>query len=211
VRRRWEERRQQDGAVQPEQEPQVEQQEERDTRRRRWEDRRAEDRGSQDRRQRWEQWRQQAADGRPMRRPPAEDPTGSWARYVRDFIRWYNLDASQQATAESVLRTMQESRSNYERASTTEFEAARGVADRTVRDQRLVTLNEPVVRMFGELKSQLERIPSAAQRDAIRGSGAATEPAAESGEEATTRRTPQRERDGGGEGRDRGPRARGRR
>jgi hypothetical protein len=211
MRRTWEDRRQQaraqqDSTPQAQPDQQAPQDGDADTGRRAWGDRRERgergDRGDRGiRGERGARGEQEASgDQRPQPqtrlRPPVDDPTGSWERYVRDFIRWYDLDASQQATAQSVLRTMLENRRNHERANRADRDAARNIADRSTREERLTQLNEPVVRMFGELKSQLERIPNAAQLEAARRAAPApptTEPA---GQERPANRE-RRERDRG--------------
>lgn len=113
--------------------------------------------------------RAQRSDGRrqPQGRPVVEDPAGPWERYMRDFIRRYQLDASQQATAQSVLRSAQETRTAYEQSRRADFQAAEQISDPGERKQRLQQLNEPVVQMFGQLKSRLDQIPTAAQRAAV--------------------------------------------
>jgi hypothetical protein len=88
-----------------------------------------------------------------------EDPIGPWERYVRDFIRRYNLDPAQQATAYSVLREVEQRRVAYETSHRADYERAAREGE-----ERLKSLNTPVVRMFDELKGRLQRIPSSAQR-----------------------------------------------
>jgi hypothetical protein len=145
--------------------------------------------------------RRQRGDGGPDRGgdQTSLDPDaalGPWERYVRDFVRRYQLDVSQQATAASVLRSLQEQRTLYEATKQADFQAARQIQDESIRQKQLDYLNDPVKHLFEELKSQLERIPTAAQR-----MNAATRPAASTQPSATRpafedRRGPEGERRG---------------
>jgi len=114
------------------------------------------------------------------------DPLGPWERYVRDYIAKYDLDASQQAVAQSILRDLLKQRSLFEETHRADIAIVQQVEDPAVRRERLESVNAPVVRMFDELKSKLERIPTAAQRLAVDGppptsrpAGATTRPAGE--------------------------------
>jgi hypothetical protein len=109
-----------------------------------------------------------------------EDPISPWEQYLRDFIQQYNLDPAQQATAQSILREMQERRTAYEQSHRFDYEKAGQIEDGSQREQRLNELNRPVVRSFDELKMRLMRIPSSAQRQAAGISTSATQPAASS-------------------------------
>ena len=88
------------------------------------------------------------------------DPS-SWEVYVRGFIALYQLDASQTATAESILVEVLGRAMAYMRARAAELVEIR-VSDRAT-DERFA----PVRSLFGELKERLGRIPTAAQRDRV--------------------------------------------
>ncbi|MBI4578562.1 MAG: hypothetical protein HY718_02605 [Planctomycetes bacterium] len=157
----------------------------RDSRRRDWEQRRDEYR-----RRRGEDGgpsgtEQPGEGGRPgesrpdsrSRRAIVENPIGPWEQYVRDFVRQFGLDPAQQATAYSVLREVETRRVAYEQSHRVDFEQARQLTDGGQREKRLAELNQPVVRMFDELKGRLNRIPSAAQRQAAGVSPPTSQPA----------------------------------
>jgi len=82
----------------------------------------------------------------------------TWETYVRAFIALYELDASQKATAESILVEVLERAMSYMRARAAELVEI-GVSDRAGHDGFA-----PVRSLFNELESRLERIPTAAQR-----------------------------------------------
>lgn len=106
---------------------------------------------------------QQAAMGRLGIAPDAHwgyDPS-SWEVYVRGFIALYQLDASQTATAESILVEVLGRAMAYMRTRAAELVEVR-VNDRAT-DERFA----PVRSLFGELKERLGRIPTAAQRDRV--------------------------------------------
>lgn len=108
-----------------------------------------------------------------------ENPISSWEQYLRDFIKRYNLDAAQQATAWSILREMQERRTAHELAHRVDYEQARQMKDASQREQRMNELNLPIVRSFEELKRRLMRIPSSSQRQAAGVDGLIAPPASE--------------------------------
>lgn len=111
------------------------------------------------------------------RRRIRENPIGPWEQYVRDFVQRYDLDPSQQSTAQSVLREMQQRRTTYEQTRRGDFEAAQQLEDVGKRQQRLDELNRPVIRLFEDLKSRLERIPTAQQRQLVNGRISTSRPA----------------------------------
>lgn len=96
---------------------------------------------------------------REQRLQRSERPVGPWEQYVQDFERTYQLDAAQQATAESVLRELQTRRTSYEQSHRVDYDNVGKTGS-----QSLEELNKPVVAMFDELKLRLIRIPSSAQR-----------------------------------------------
>jgi hypothetical protein len=87
------------------------------------------------------------------------DPTDedAWQRYVRDFIRRYGLDEEQSTTAWAVLRDLR-ARAGAHRAAL-EHEAAGAPME-----VRMAPVYE---RLFEELKSRLDRIPTEDQRQAV--------------------------------------------
>jgi hypothetical protein len=101
----------------------------------------------------------------------AYDPTDedAWLRYVRDFIRRYDLDDEQSTTAWAVLGDLR-ARTEAHRAAI-EHEAAGAPAE-----IRMVPIYE---RLFEELKTRLERIPTEDQRRAVEGPEGPSIPAGE--------------------------------
>jgi len=87
-----------------------------------------------------------------------------WDRYVERFIHKYKLDPSQQAAAQSILRILKQERDNYRESKREDYLAAYNLEDRKERSQKIKELNKPVDRYFDDLKFQLERIPTAAQK-----------------------------------------------
>ncbi|MFH0981225.1 MAG: hypothetical protein V2A79_06785 [Planctomycetota bacterium] len=83
-----------------------------------------------------------------------------WERYVREFIQTYQLDEGQRRTAYSILRELQARARDYRESRREEI--ARLPRHVLATDP----LGEPLRRMFGELKTRLEPIPTAAQREA---------------------------------------------
>jgi hypothetical protein len=96
-----------------------------------------------------------------------ENPISPWEQYLRDFIREYKLDDPQQATAQSILREMQERRTAHEQTHRVDYENARKIEDAAEREKKLAELNQTVVRLFDELKSRLTRTLSSAQRQSM--------------------------------------------
>ncbi|MHC4235371.1 MAG: hypothetical protein ACYSUQ_09680 [Planctomycetota bacterium] len=85
------------------------------------------------------------------------DPA-TWEAYVRDFIRRYKLDRGQAAAAESILVELLSRALSYLRANA---EALAAISPEERADHELLG---PIKAMFTELRSRLERIPTAAQR-----------------------------------------------
>lgn len=94
-------------------------------------------------------------------------PLGSWERYVQNFIKVYDLDETQQATAHSVLREMIAQRDRYNKDHEKDKQDARNIPSSAERLQRLQELAEPIKAMFAALQQKLEPIPTAAQRAVI--------------------------------------------
>ena len=100
-------------------------------------------------------------------RPAGDD----WAKYVEDFIRRYQLNAEQQATAHKYLRTLQDRRDAFLRRNASELEKARRAAanprseaQRSRAEEQLQRLNRPLDNMFTQLKEKLDSIPTRKQR-----------------------------------------------
>jgi hypothetical protein len=142
------------------------------------------------------------------------NPLGPWERYVVDFTAKYDLDPSQQSVAQSILRDMLTQRKLFEDTHRADLAIAQQVEDPARRQQQIEAVSAPVARMFDELKSKLDRLPTAAQREAADGprptsrpAGLTTRPA----DGATTRPARDGERDrrgppGDNNDRPRGPR-----
>ena len=97
-------------------------------------------------------------------RPAGDD----WEKYVEDFIRRYQLNAEQQATAHKYLRTLQERRLSCAR-NANELKKARQAAANPQRpatgaEEQLQRLNRPLDNMFTQLKEKLDSIPTRKQR-----------------------------------------------
>lgn len=157
------------------------------------------ERGRDDRRRRGDDRR------RGDERREDNNPLGSWERYVRDFTRRYRLDAPQQEIANSVLRELLARRKAYEEAHQADMNTARQIEDAAQRRKELDALNAPVVKMYEELRSKLDRIPTTAQRQAVDGDRPATQPASVSTRPANT--PPRSSREGRGAPRERSRRS----
>jgi hypothetical protein len=175
----------------------------RDEWRQRWQDRRDNDNDGESRR--WE-YRRGDDRRRDENRLENADPLGSWERYERDFAQRYRLDTSQRATAESILRDLLTQRKLYEETKRNDIASAQKIEDPQLRQEQLAFLNAPVERMFSELKSKLDRLPTAAQRETADGRRspstqptASTQPAGRtsSGPTDDSRRESRRERSSG--------------
>lgn len=172
---------------QPDGAPDGDRQSRREEWRRRWEERRRSGESGDDDGGRRDGRRDDDGEGRRGRyrdrrdgagQPPLrEDPLGPWERYVRDYISRYKLDASQQATARSVLRDMSNQRQLWEDSHRNDRAIIEQIEDPQRRQQQLDSLNAPLVRMFDELKAKLEPIPTLAQREAADGRRSTTQPA----------------------------------
>ena len=127
-----------------------------------------------------------ASDGEPSERPedavvggdrpqqtlvtPVED-NSPWAQYVRDFIRRYQLDESQQSRAWKIYRDVKTRGENYRkrfgeriesarrRAATAADEAAQARVRAAEAEQKTA-----LDRLFEQLKRRLDRLPTRAQR-----------------------------------------------
>jgi len=132
----------------------------------------------------WQRWREQGREGR---FGFGGDP---WDRYLADFTRLYQLDQAQQAIAQSVLNELKQQRDMYRESRRQEYEAVRQIEDREARREAYEKLNEPTDRLFGQLKDQLMRIPTFAQRSAAEPATPDSQPAAATSQPAGTSTRP---------------------
>lgn len=86
-----------------------------------------------------------------------------WDRFVEDFTRRYQLDAAQQATAQSILRELKQQRDTYRELHRGEFDALRQMEDRQARGEAYRKLNEPIDQLFQQLETRMSKIPTSAQ------------------------------------------------
>ncbi len=196
---------------------------EREEREREWRDRRERDRGRDrdggrdDRGDRRDRDRDRDRGDRGRR--SEGDWRDSWERYTDNFCRRYQLDASQQTSAQSILRDALDRRKQYEESHQADYAALQQIQDRDQRRQQSDTLNAPVAALFEELKTKLNQLPTSAQRLAV-DPPPSSRPAADGG--ATSRpsrrdsdrgrgRDSYRDRDRGSDRGDRGSRDSGRR
>jgi polyhydroxyalkanoate synthesis regulator phasin len=113
----------------------------------------------------WEQYEQQIE--REQAAGKAGEPDDAWARYVRGFIKRYDLDQGQQrrawrfyerSRAEAVQRARRLADVPRDGTVPATEKRAEAAAERLERDRE---------RLFERLKGQLERLPTAAQRRAV--------------------------------------------
>ena len=95
-------------------------------------------------------------------RVQAVDET-TWERYVRQFVEKYQLDKGQTRTAYSILRELQGRARDYR--ETHREEIAHVPRYRLADDP----IGEPLRRMYEELKTRLQPIPTAAQHESADG------------------------------------------
>lgn len=103
-------------------------------------------------------------------RASVTEPDDEWARYVREFIRVYQLNGEQQQRAWLIYRDAKERDEVFQRRFARQLEAARarGAADSepvqaAVREQTEKHKQERD-RLFNQMKRRLERLPTRAQR-----------------------------------------------
>lgn len=129
---------------------------------------------------------------KPGEKPGTPRPKDEWDVYVENFIKRYKLDDAQQNQARKNLIGLQEQRDRYARRKLAEIEelkkklkAAKSDDEKSELKARLVKIQEPIDRMFNQLKDKLDTIPTRKQRaDAAKADldkSAAAKPA-ESGE-----------------------------
>ncbi len=144
-------------------------------------------------RERWEQARQQRIasllDSFGRRRGLGQNSDGNgWRRYVDTFCREFSLDDAQVASAMSILRDLESRRNDYRAAHEDEIDAADQLEDWRERHERLEQVLAPVDKLFEELKTRLDRIPTSTQIAALR-QRASTQPTGRFQAAATTRPT----------------------
>jgi len=87
-----------------------------------------------------------------------------WEQYVKKFIAEHELTDAQANAALAILKDARTRAGQIEKASAERIAAARQIPDRSARDKRLAELNQPVDRLFDELKQRLDSLLTAAQR-----------------------------------------------
>lgn len=112
----------------------------------------------------------------PTTTAPATRPAGEkdeWEQYVEDFARRYDLNGTQRQEAQRILRARQKDRDEYLRRKARQLEQVavrmRNAASDEERQKvsaEADRLNAPLKRMFQQLKDQLGRLPTRAQREA---------------------------------------------
>lgn len=106
--------------------------------------------------------------------PPLPDED-TWVAYVRQFCARYNLDEAQQATAQAILKDLQEQAQAYRSSRSeeidrlqTQLRQAESAQERGEIQAELSEVLAGVDGLFKELKARLENIPTSEQ---IRGGG----------------------------------------
>jgi len=124
------------------------------------------------------------------RRPKAEAPRivapmplDEWTRYVQEFIKKYKLDTKQQRQAWQILEELKKRAEEYRLSHKPDYDAAKRISDAKLRSEEIELLDKPIREMFEELKRRLDRIPTAAQREAAK----AAESQSKSSKAPTTR------------------------
>ncbi|HOW72681.1 MAG TPA: hypothetical protein PKY77_18940 [Phycisphaerae bacterium] len=97
-------------------------------------------------------------------RSRTSSPFSSWRAYVNLFIDAYDLNDDQQAKAESVLEEFEERRDDYQETHEKDFMALRNTKDLEARFRKGEELRAPIAKMYEEMVSRLEAIPTPAQR-----------------------------------------------
>ena len=100
---------------------------------------------------------------------------GRWDRFVEQFIKMYDLDDTQQATARSLLGEMKERaaahrdrhRARIDQLELRIMQGKDGDDELAEIKQELVELYGPIDEMFAELKRRLEAIPTTVQRERV--------------------------------------------
>jgi len=104
-----------------------------------------------------------------------ENELSAWAQFTADFIRIYDLDASQRNAALSCLNELTERAKSHRRRHLDEIQRLeqriasekKSKKELAAIKEQLITLYGPIDEMFEELKSRLENIPTSEQRDRV--------------------------------------------
>ncbi len=99
----------------------------------------------------------------------------SWQKYVERFIRMYKLDDPQTATAKSILKELRERAIAHRDAYRQEIaDLERRIAEHDGTQEelhdletRIADLYGPIDKLFEQLKTRLDGIPTQAQRDGV--------------------------------------------
>ena len=121
----------------------------------------------------------QANGGAPPEPEPSPDQIEleleSWQKYVERFTRIYKLDEAQKATARSILKELRERALAHRDRHHVEIEKLErriqthdGLQEDIENiEEQLVVLYGPIDKMFDELKTRLDGIPTAAQQSSV--------------------------------------------
>jgi len=104
----------------------------------------------------------------PRRAASPARPLSDWEKYVRDFIKRYDLTPSQTNAALSILKELTSRAVQIEKANRDQQAAAERITDAKERRRRLLELSKPVEGLFGELNRRLDGLLTAAQRQKTR-------------------------------------------
>ncbi len=112
-----------------------------------------------------------ASKPKPADKPGAPKAKDDWEIYVDNFIKRYGLDEAQQNQARKQQISLQEQRDRYARRKLAEIEdlekrlsAAKTDEDKAELKSKLEKIQQPIDRMFNQLKDKLEAIPTRRQR-----------------------------------------------
>jgi hypothetical protein len=102
---------------------------------------------------------------------PATSDKDDWGKFVEDFIRRYQLNDEQKATAHKALKVAQDRREKYLRRkgdaladARRQVASAKTPADRAEATANLKKQSEPLDNMFTKLAEQLDQLPTRNQR-----------------------------------------------
>jgi len=105
------------------------------------------------------------------------DGGDQWDCYVWYFSRRYQLDTTQQATAQSILRELKQQRDLYRESHREDYDKLRGIEDRQARREAYEKYNEPMAKLYEQLKNRLKKIPTSSQLKAVEKSSPTSRPA----------------------------------
>ncbi len=91
-----------------------------------------------------------------------------WEKHVRDFISRYKLTDPQVAAAMSILKDVRKRAVQIEQTNAKKVDEANKIKDKAGQKARLKALNEPIDRLFDELKKRLDGLLTASQRAAVK-------------------------------------------